>query len=337
MKTLKGSCDLTSSIIMFRNLPIVLSAEQLLERAFKRAKKVQIVDRNALYKKKKTIISRTDSFATTVVTHLEQYVKKFPSVDNLHSFYQDLIDIKIDINKLKKSLGAVDWARKTCQMIYSKQSRSLRKSKNLDFLLQKQQEIYGRISSVVKQINNELVLLAEAQNIMKKFPEVHDIPTVVIAGYPNVGKSSILRCLSSAKPKIAQYPFTTKEIHVGHIERKEKYVIKRFQIIDTPGLLDRPFSKRNDIEKQALSALSTLANIIVFVIDATETCGYSSKDQLHLLSQVKKMFSDSSFIIVENKADLKKTDTKYLKISGKTGEGIDNLIDEMFSLYELKE
>ncbi len=124
---------------------------------------------------------------------------------------------------------------------------------------------------------------------------------------------------------------------MGHIERKEKYVIKRFQIIDTPGLLDRPFSKRNDIEKQALSALSTLANIIVFVIDATETCGYSSKDQLHLLSQVKKMFSDSSFIIVENKADLKKTDTKYLKISGKTGEGIDNLIDEMFSLYELKE
>ncbi|MCK4996656.1 MAG: 50S ribosome-binding GTPase, partial [Thermoplasmatales archaeon] len=124
---------------------------------------------------------------------------------------------------------------------------------------------------------------------------------------------------------------------VGHIERKEKYVIKRFQIIDTPGLLDRPFSKRNDIEKQALSALSTLANIIVFVIDATETCGYSLKDQLNLLSQVKKMFSDSSFIIVENKADLKKTDTKYLKISGKTGEGIDNLIDEMFSLYELKE
>lgn len=322
---------------MFKKIPIVLTAEELLERSFKKAKKVQIIDRNALYKKKKTIIARTDSFSTNIISTLEQYVKKFPSIGNLSSFYQDIIDIKIDVNKLKKSLGAVDWARKTCQMIYSKQSKSLKKSKNIDFLMHKQQEIYGRISSVVKQIDKELVLLAEAQNIMRKFPDVNDIPTVVIAGYPNVGKSSVLRCLSSAKPKIAQYPFTTKEIHVGHIERKEKYVTKRFQLIDTPGLLDRPFSERNDIEKQALSALSNLADIIVFVIDVSETCGYSLEDQLHLLSQVKKTFSDSSLIIVENKADLKKTDSKHLKISCETGEGIDILINEMFTLYKSKE
>jgi len=322
---------------MFKNLPIVLTAEELLEKSFKKARNVQIIDRNAMYKKKKTIIARTDSFSTNVVSTLEQYVKKFPSIEKLPSFYQEIIDIKIGVNKLKKSLGAVDWARNTCQKIYSKQSKSLKKSKNIDFLIQKQQEIYGRISSVVKQIDKELVFLGDAQNIMKNFPDIHDIPTVVIAGYPNVGKSSVLRCLSSAKPKIAQYPFTTKEIHVGHIERKEKHITKRFQLIDTPGLLDRAFSERNDIEKQALSALSNLADIIVFVIDASETCGYSLEDQLHLLSQVKKTFSDSSLIIVENKADLKKTDSKHLKISCETGEGIDILINETFSLYKSKE
>lgn len=323
---------------MFKKIPIVLTAEELLEKSFKKAKNVQIIDRNALYKKKKTIIARTDSFSTNIISALEQYVKKFPSIGNLSSFYQDIIDIKIDVNKLKKSLGAVDWARKTCQMIYSKQSKSLKKSNNIDFLIKKQQEIHGRISSVVKQIDKELILLAEAQNIMRKFPDVvNDIPTVVIAGYPNVGKSSVLRCLSSAKPKIAQYPFTTKEIHVGHIERKEKHITKRFQLIDTPGLLDRAFSERNDIEKQALSALSNLADIIVFVIDASGTCGYSLEDQLHLLSQVKKTFSDSSLIIVENKADLKKTDSKHLKISCETGEGIDILFNEIFSLYKSKE
>jgi nucleolar GTP-binding protein len=322
---------------MFKKIPIVLSAEELLERSFKIARKSQITDRNALYKKKKTIIARTDSFSTNIISVLEQYVKKFPSIDNLSSFYQDIIDIKIDVNKLKKSLGAVDWARKTCQMIYSKQSKSLKKSKNMDFLMQKQQEIYGRISSVVKQIDKDLVFLAQAQNIMKKFPDIYDVPTVVIAGYPNVGKSSILRCLSSAKPKIAQYPYTTKEIHVGHIEKKEKYLTKRFQLIDTPGLLDKPFSKRNDIEKQALSALSNLADIIIFVIDVSETCGYLLDDQLHLLSQIKKTFGDSSFIIVENKVDLKKADSEHLKISCETGEGIDILIREMFALYNSKE
>lgn len=315
---------------MFKRIPIILCAEELLERSFRKAKKIQIHDRNILYKNKKTIIARTDSFATNVISTLEKYVKEFPSIGNLPLFYQELIDIKIDVNKLRKSLGAVDWARKTCNNIYSKQAKSLKKSKNIDFLKQKQTEIYGRISSVVKQIDKELVLLADAQNILKKFPEIHDIPTVVIAGYPNVGKSSLLRCLSNAKPKIAQYPFTTKEIHVGHIEKTERHITKRFQIIDTPGLLDRPLSKRNKIEKQAVAALTHLADLIIFVLDVSETCGYSLDDQTHSLSQIKEIFSDSPVIVVENKVDIKKTDSSNLKISCETGEGINLLLEEIF-------
>jgi len=319
---------------MFRRLPVILSADDLIDRSFNKSKKIQITDRNALFKKKKTIIAKTDSFTTSVIMTLENYVKKFPSINNLPMFYQELIDIKIDINKLKKSLGAVDWARKTCQMIYSKQVKSLKKSKNLDFLNKKQQEIYGRITSVVKQINKELLNLGEAQKIMKDFPNIEDNPTIVIAGYPNVGKSSLLRCISKAKPKIAHYPFTTKEIHVGHIEKKEKYVLQKYQVIDTPGLLDRPLSKRNDIEKQALAALSHLADIIVFVIDTTETCGYSLNDQKNLLAQIKKMFKDSKIIIVENKSDFKKTNSKNLKISCKTKDSISELINQLFSYYK---
>lgn len=322
---------------MFRNIPLVLSADKLLELSFKSSRKIQINDRNTLYKKKKTIIARTDSFSKSIISRLEQYVKKFPSIDNLSSFYQEIIDIKIDINKLKKSLGAIDWARKTCQMIYSTQSKSLQKSKNINFLMQKQKEIYGRISSVVKQINNDLLFLSKAQNVVKNFPEIQEIFTVVIAGYPNVGKSSVLKRISSAKPKISQYPFTTKEIHVGHIERKEKYVKKRIQLIDTPGLLDRPVSKRNDIERQAIAALSNLADFIIFILDPTETCGYSLKDQLKLLSQIKKTFSDSIITIVENKSDIKQTNTNNLKISCETGEGINVLINEIYKNYELKE
>ena len=322
---------------MFRNIPLVLSADKLLELSFKSSRKIQINDRNTLYKKKKTIIARTDSFSKSIISRLEQYVKKFPSIDNLSSFYQEIIDIKIDINKLKKSLGAIDWARKTCQMIYSTQSKSLQKSKNINFLMQKQKEIYGRISSVVKQINNDLLFLAKAQNVVKNFPEIQEIFTVVIAGYPNVGKSSVLKRISSAKPKISQYPFTTKEIHVGHIERKEKYVKKRLQLIDTPGLLDRPVSKRNDIERQAIAALSNLADFIIFILDPTETCGYSLKDQLKLLSQIKKTFSDSIITIVENKSDIKQTNTNNLKISCETGEGINVIINEIYKNYELKE
>lgn len=321
---------------MFKNIPQVIDSKELLDIYFRRASKIQVHDRNALYKKKKTIIARTDLFATSIISHLEKYVKDFPSIEQLPRFYQDILAIKIDVNKLKKSLGAIDWARKTCNTIYVKQVRSLRKSLDLDFLLEKQKEIYGRISSVVKQISKDFDTLSEAQKIMKDLPEIHDLPTIVIAGYPNVGKSSLLRRLSSAKPEVAQYPFTTKEIHVGHIEKTERYTKKRYQIIDTPGLLDRPLSERNNIEKQAIAALSNLADLIVFILDVSETCGYSLDDQKSLLSTVKKMFSDASIIIVENKADIKKTTSENISISCETGEGIDILLEEILRVLDKK-
>ena len=156
---------------MFKRIPSILNAEELLDKAFRKARDTRIYDRNTFYRNKKTIIARTDTFAANIISALEKYVKEFPSIEKLPLFYQELIDIKIDVNKLRKSLGAIDWARKNCNNIYLKQKKSLKKTMNIDFLKQKQREIYGRISSVVKQVDNDLVLLSETQNLMKKFPE----------------------------------------------------------------------------------------------------------------------------------------------------------------------
>ena len=321
---------------MINNLPDVLTANELLENAFRKAKKVEIIDKDPFYRKKKIIIAKTESFSNIIISKLEDYVKSFPSIEKLPSFYKEMLEIKIGINKLKKALGGINWAKKTCKNIYFKQSKFLTKSNNINFLLKKQQEIFGRISSIVKQVNDELMVLSKAQYLLKELPHIQEIPTVVIAGYPNVGKSSILRCLSSAKPEIAQYPFTTKEIHIGHINLKERYLIKQIQIVDTPGLFDRPSNQRNDIEKQAIAALAHLANIIVFVIDPSETCGYQLKDQLNILSQIQNLFKTCFFIIVENKVDLKKSNSEYLKISCETKENIDTLIKEIYSFINKK-
>ncbi len=319
---------------MFRKIPQINSSKEILDKAFRRTKKIQITDRDAYYRKKKEIIAKTEAFSDTLSSTLEGYVKNFPSIDNLSSFYQEIIKIKVDTDKLKKSLGAIDWARKTCQMIYSKQSRFLRKSKEIDFLKEKQKEIYGRMSSVVKQVRKELEFLSNAQKLLRKMPDIYDVPTVVIAGYPNVGKSSILKCISNAKPEVAMYPFTTKQIFVGHIQKKERYEKMKYQVIDTPGLFDRPISKRNKIEQEAIAAIRYLADIIVFVFDPSETCGYSMKQQMNLLNQLKEMFDKSVFVIVENKSDLKDTDSEYIKISCKDKKGFDELVEKLFLFYE---
>ena len=55
---------------MFEKIPVVLSAEDLLDRSFKKAKKIQITDRNAFYRKKKTIIAKTESFSLYIYFYI---------------------------------------------------------------------------------------------------------------------------------------------------------------------------------------------------------------------------------------------------------------------------
>jgi len=317
---------------MFKNIPTILNAKQLLDQSIRRTKKIQIHDRDKRYEIKKIIIARTETFIKDLTARLESYVKNFPTLNKLPLFYQEIIDIKVDTNKLKKSLGAVDWARKTVEMVYQTQSSALTKSGNVEFLKQKQKEIYGRVSSIVKQVNKNLVFLSNAQKILRAFPDIEDIPTVVIAGYPNVGKSSLMRKLSAAKPAVAQYPFTTKQIFVGHLEKKVRYEKKRYQIIDTPGLLDRPLSERNNIERQAIAALRHLADLVVFLFDPSETSGYPMTEQQLMLKNIQTLFSDVPFLIVENKVDMKNTGSENRKISCLTGEGIEELREEILSL-----
>jgi nucleolar GTP-binding protein len=322
---------------MFESIPFILSAENLIDRAFRKSKKKFIADKNSLYQQKKTIIAQTESFGTFLVNSLHEYVHGFPSIEQLPGFYQEILRIKIDINVLKKSLGAIKWAETTCQKILISQMKNLKKAKNINFLKEKQKEIFGRLSSVVLQISKNLDILVSTQYMIKKLPHLQDIPTIVLCGYPNVGKSSLLRCLSRATPEIAQYPFTTKEIHVGHMQKKEKFCLKIFQIIDTPGLLDKPIEKRNKIEQLAIAALTNLADVVIFILDPSEICGYSIEDQRKLYLYLRKKLDDVKMIVVKCKSDIYQIEDDDLSISCITGEGINELRTLLFSKYYPKE
>ena len=58
--------------------------------------------------------------------------------------------------------------------------------------------------------------------------------TILLTGYPNVGKSSFINCVSKANVEVQPYPFTTKALYIGHTEHKHL----RYQVIDSPGVLD---------------------------------------------------------------------------------------------------
>ncbi len=160
---------------------------------------------------------------------------------------------------------------------------------------------YGRISSVIRRIEPRLALIRQAAKEYRRFPSINlELPVVVIAGYPNVGKSSLVALLSSATPEVAEYPFTTKKISVGHISLNST----EGQILDVPGLLDRPMKDRNPIEQRAIAAIQYLADVIIFLVDPTLTCGYELTSQIALLNEIIKTFPDFEIVQIINKGDI---------------------------------
>jgi len=302
----------------------VLSSEEIIDKMFRRSKKVEVpMSKNRLRFHKNLSIAKIYTARDVAVSTLKKYVDSFPYINKLHPFYRTLLDLLVDKNEYKKSLASLVWAIDKINGFADKYARKIKGVGKVEDAIKFRKEFYGRTSSILKQIGPKLEYLAHVREIMKKLPDIDpNLPTVVIAGYPNVGKSELVSKLSTAKPEIAAYPFTTKGITVGHMEVRNR----RVQIVDTPGLLDRPLEKRNKIEKQAILALKYLADLIVFLLDPSETCGYSMEEQKTLLKEIRTDFP-VPILVVENKSDLLRTDSENLKISAKTGEGLKELVE----------
>lgn len=304
------------------NVPTVMTADELIEKAFRRAAKISKTGTNALDGKKKTILAKVTASGDIIVTTLNGYVDKFPRMDKGEDFIPELVDLVIGIDRYKKALGALNWAANRCEKLKNECLREVRRTKDPAILDSLRKSFYGRLSSYLKQISEDLLFLQEAKNKFRTLPAIDpDVPTVVVAGFPNVGKSSLVKAVSTASPQIAPYPFTTKGIIIGHIEDEWR----KFQIIDTPGLLDRSFEERNDIEKQAVLALRYLTDVMVFILDPSESCGYSMDKQMDLLESILKGFEGIPIFVAESKSDLMRTDSDNIHFSAETGDGMEEL------------
>jgi nucleolar GTP-binding protein len=282
------------------------SPDELLEMAFHKARKVAGRARGTIKGKPRFVKSRAleltkiSAAIDVLVGKLEAIVAGMPHLNQLAPFYQELVRYIIDPDEYKQALGATVWASGQLKKIARQTRSELRRVRDIKEINRYRTAAYGRAASVLKQIKNRLASLEKSRRALKELPAIKtDLPTVVIAGYPNIGKSTLLRALTGSTPEIAPYPFTTKQLMLGYT--------KDVQYIDTPGLLDRPFAKRKPVEKQAILALRHLATLIVFVIDPTEACGYGLPQQVELLQQVKALFK-RPVLVVLTKIDLASSD-----------------------------
>ena len=111
--------------------------------------------------------------------------------------------------------------------------------------------------------------------------------------------------ITRANVDVQPYAFTTKSLFVGHCD----YRYLRWQVIDTPGILDHPLEERNTIEMQAITALAHLTCSVLYFIDISEHCGYTIEQQCSLFRSIKPLFANKELIIVVNKIDVQPWDS----------------------------
>lgn len=171
--------------------------------------------------------------------------------------------------------------------------------------------------------------------------ELKLLAEVGLVGYPNAGKSTLISVISAAKPKIADYPFTTLAPNLGLVRYAEG---KSFVVADIPGLIEGAHTGKG-LGIQFLRHIER-TKVLVFLIESTsEDPKKDYQVLLHELASYKSLIAKKKKIVAITKIDIADVELrkklKKLKfgrgvatilISAVVGEGIPDLLDEMWKV-----
>ncbi len=170
--------------------------------------------------------------------------------------------------------------------------------------------------------------------------ELKLLADVGLIGFPNVGKSSLINKVSNARPKVADYPFTTLHPVLGIVKYRNE---RSFVIADIPGLIEGAHKGRG-LGDQFLKHVER-THLLVHIIDPTrDSDPYKDLNSINNeLRSYDRLLAGKQQIVVLNKIDIplvrnelmgyintfKEHGIAIYPISCVTGEGIDTLLDEI--------
>jgi GTP-binding protein len=162
--------------------------------------------------------------------------------------------------------------------------------------------------------------------------ELRLLADAALVGFPNAGKSTLIAAVSAAKPKIADYPFTTLEPHLGVVRFHEH----EFVLADIPGLIEGA-AEGKGLGHQFLRHVER-ARVIVVLCDLAPVDDRSPAEQERVLvdelRRYKPELAERPRLVIGSKADVATQLFGGRRVSAVTGEGIDELLGEIAKLVE---
>ncbi|MCJ1255456.1 Nucleolar GTP-binding protein 1 [Lignoscripta atroalba] len=272
-------------------------------------------------------ISRIRAFYTRKVKYTQEtfteklsaILEGFPRLQDIHPFHKDLLNTLYDADHFRIALGQLSTAKHLIETVSRDYVRLLKYAQSLFQCKQLKRAALGRMATICRRLKDPLVYLEQVRQHLGRLPSIDpNTRTLLICGYPNVGKSSFLRSITRADVDVQPYAFTTKSLFVGHFD----YKYLRFQAIDTPGILDHPLEEMNTIEMQSITAIAHLRSAILYFMDLSEQCGYSVQAQIQLFLSIKPLFANKLVFVVINKIDI----TRPEDLDPETKEKLDSIL-----------
>ncbi|KAK8972738.1 hypothetical protein V6N11_012932 [Hibiscus sabdariffa] len=298
------SSEKVESIGAFQKLPRVMPSVDILQSVLRKAKRVLPTKgiANIAKRERNRGAKQLDALMKELAIPLRGYIENFPKRIYLHPYERSLIELTFGAGHYEESL--------------SKREAEGRLNEGLEKL----QEIFKREGQAV----DNLLYIAKT---LRAIPVVDlEMPTLCLVGAPNVAKSSLVRLLSTGKPEVCNYPFTTRGILMGHITIDYQH----FQVTDTPGLLKRCDEDMNNLEMLTLAVLSHLPTAI-HVHDLSGECGMSPSDQFMIYKEISKRFDNHLWLDV-----ISKCPEGAIRVSVKTEEGVNELTKKVHELLMAK-
>src|SRR5712692_8889729 len=154
--------------------------------------------------------------------------------------------------------------------------------------------------------------------------EIKLLADAALVGLPNAGKSTLISAVSAAKPKIADYPFTTLEPHLGVVRAAGH----EFVLADIPGLIEGAADGRG-LGHRFLRHVER-ARVLVLLLDLASVEGRSPADQERALLEELRRYQPALLtrprLVIGTKADVATTDFDGMGISAVTRAGLDEFL-----------
>lgn len=287
----------------FQKLPMVMPSSDLLHSSLRKAKRVSATKgiANIAKRERNRGAKQLDALMKELAVPLRMYVENFPNKRHLHPYERSLIELTLGDGNYEEVLGKVNNLRKKITSVGKESAALCAKSLTKKEAEERLGEGLTRLEETFIREKKAVDDLMDIAKSLRAMPVVNlQRPTLCLVGAPNVGKSSLVRVLSTGKPEICNYPFTTRGILMGHISIN----FQHFQVTDTPGLLTRCDEDRNNLEKLTLAVLSHLPTAVLYVHDLTGECGTSPSDQFITYKEIRERFNDHLWLDVVSKCDL---------------------------------